>query len=291
MTANTIGILHPGDMGHAVGALLKANGRRVTCALAGRSARTRAFAQSAALEDLGTVERLVAEADVVLSILVPAAALEQAQEAAAAIRASGRSVVYADCNAISLETTRRIAEAIRDAGGRYVDAGIIGPPPRKPGVTRFYASGPHAQALAPLGDAGMEVRVLGAEIGQASLFKTCYASVTKGLSALVATQLAAARRAGLHEPLRAELEQSQPALWGWMNRVTPGMPPKAHRWIAEMEEHARTFRELGLPGGMMEGSAELYRFVAASAAAREDPSGARPSLDAIAAALAEALGE
>jgi 3-hydroxyisobutyrate dehydrogenase-like beta-hydroxyacid dehydrogenase len=287
-----IGILHPGEMGQAVGRVLKSGGLRVAVALEGRGPATRARAEAAGLEDLGTLERLSAECDLVLSILVPSAALDTGLCVAAILRKSGKTLTYADCNAVSLDTTRRIGEAIAAAGSRYVDAGIIGPPPVKPGTTRFYASGPDAAELAALNAHGLDVRVVGSEIGQGSLFKACYASLTKGLIALAAVQLAAAERAGLAEALRAELEASQSALWGWMGRSVPRMPPKAHRWVAEMEEHARTFEELGLPGGMMSGAAELYRFVA-EAVAKEPKTGtesAAPDLEAVAKLLAGKLG-
>jgi 3-hydroxyisobutyrate dehydrogenase-like beta-hydroxyacid dehydrogenase len=264
----------------------------VVVALEGRSAESRARAESAGLEDLQTLDRLIAECDLVLSILVPAAALDTALEAAAILRKTGRSLIYADCNAVSLDTTRRIGEAIAAAGSRYIDAGIVGPPPVKPGTTRFYASGADAAALAELNAHGLDVRVIGPEIGQASLFKTCYASLTKGLIALASVQLAAAERAGLAGPLRAELESSQAALWGWMGRSVPRMPPKAHRWIAEMDEHARSFEELGLPGGMMSGAAELYRFVAEAVAEDREAGAASPApdLEAVAKLLAGRLG-
>jgi 3-hydroxyisobutyrate dehydrogenase-like beta-hydroxyacid dehydrogenase len=287
-TVQTIGILHPGEMGQAVGRVLKGAGLRVVVALAGRGAESHARAESAGLEDLGTLEHLLAECDLVLSILVPSAALATGLQAATILRKTGRSLIYADCNAVSLDTTRRIGAAIAAAGSRYVDAGIVGPPPTKPGTTRFYASGAAAADLAALNAHGLDVRVAGPEIGQASLFKCCYASLTKGLIALATVQLAAAERAGLAAPLRAELESSQSALWGWMGRAVPRMPPKAQRWIAEMEEHARTFEELGLPGGMMSSAAELYRFVA-DAVAKEREAGsetALPDLEAVARLLA-----
>jgi 3-hydroxyisobutyrate dehydrogenase-like beta-hydroxyacid dehydrogenase len=300
MTPRTIGILHPGEMGSAVGRVLREHGLRVICALEERSARTRGLAAQAGLEDVGSLSRLAAQSDLVLSILVPAQALNQARafaDVARNTRRAGGPPVYADCNAISMEMMREIAAALAAAGCGCVDAGIIGPPPRKmepgkPGTTRVYASAPDELALGQftaLGQYGLDVRPAGRRIGQASLLKTCYASVTKGLSALAAIQLTAAEQAGLSETLRAELELSQPALWPWMNRVVPGMPPKAHRWIGEMEEHARSFRELGLPPEMMTGAAELYRLVAASPAGSEGVESDRLALEQMARLLAAHL--
>jgi hypothetical protein len=40
------------------------------------------------------------------------------------------------------------------------------------------------------------------------------------------------------------------------------MVPKAHRWVGEMEEIARTFEDCGLTPKTYLGAAEVYNFVA-----------------------------
>jgi len=94
-----------------------------------------------------------------LSILAPAEAKALAERIARAVRRTGVGLLYVDCNAIAPQTARHIAEIVEGAGARFVDAGIIGPPP-KPGAswTRFYASGRAAAALARLGQFGLDVR-------------------------------------------------------------------------------------------------------------------------------------
>ena len=158
------------------------------------------------------------------------------------------------------------------AGTRFVDASIIGPPPT-PGstTTRVYASGSHADELLALVPCGLDVRVIGDEVGQASGLKMCYASVTKGLTAIAAQQQVAATALGLSEPLIRELEVSQPQLLAWMNAMVPGMPPKANRWIGEMEEIAATFDAVGISPGMMLGAAQFYRDVKATQLVSEAP--------------------
>jgi hypothetical protein len=171
-----------------------------------------------------------------------------------------------------------------------VDASIIGPPPRKPGVTRFYASGPHAPAFAALGAHGLDVRVLDGPLGHASALKTCYASLTKGLHALGGTLFTYAHALGLQGPLADEFRLSQPALYAWLERSLPSVPPKAHRFVGEMEEHGRGFGAVGLPEGMMQGAADFFRFVAGTPPGQEQPeTRAERGLDDVAAELARAL--
>ena len=263
MRIETVAVLAPGDMGHAVAAVLKAKGLRVVTCLGGRSARTRALAAAAGVEDLADDVALVRAADALLAIVVPAQAGALAARIAAALRGAGTDLLYVDCNAIAPQTAGEVGRIVEAAGARFVDAGIIGPPPR-PGAagTRFYASGAAATELAQLRDHGLDVRVLGARAGDASAVKMCYAALTKGTTAIMTELALAAERLGVSEALRAELAASQPEMLERMERGVPAMVPKAHRWVGEMEEIARTFAAVGLTPLTFEGAAALYALVA-----------------------------
>ena len=272
MRIETVAVLAPGDMGHAVAARLKAGGLRVVTCLAGRSARTRALAAAAGVEDLGDDASLVRAADMLLSILVPAQAQALARRIAAALQATGTDLLYVDCNAIAPETARAVGRIVERAGARFVDAGIIGPPPRHGATdTRFYASGAAATDFAQLRDHGLEVRVIGARAGDASALKMCYAALTKGTTAIMTELLIAAERLGVSAPLRAELQASQPAMLQRMRHVVPAMVPKAHRWVGEMAEIAKTFAAAGLTPLTFEGAAALYALVADTTLGRVAP--------------------
>lgn len=288
MSDMCVGILSPGDMGHVVGARLAENGVRVVAALADRSPRTRALAEQSGIEDLGSVDRLVTEADLILSILVPAAAQAAADKVADAMERSGADLLYADCNAIAPHTTRAIGERIERAGGTFVDGSIIGPPPRRDGSTRIYISGPGLAPLLTLNEKGLTFVSLGDEIGQASAIKMCYAALTKGLSALSLELLIAARSLGVYDALRNEFETSQKPMLERMERGLPNVPPKAGRWIGEMEEIASTFESVGLTPKMLEGAAEMYRLVSEHELAGRNPEDETPApkLDEMIRALA-----
>jgi len=293
MATPTIGLLSPGDMGHAVGSVLHANGLTVLTSLQGRSERSRALAAKAGIEDAGTLQHLVRQVDILLCILVPASALAVARDVATAIRETGTSLLYVDCNAIAPQTVRTIGETIMATGAQFADVGIIGPPPTRlaPSGTKFYASGPGAAAFADLANDGLDVRVLGGEIGQASGLKMCYGAMTKGLQALGTELLVAARLMGLEDALRAEQRESMTEVLDWIERSVPTMPPKAHRWVGEMEEIATCFADLGMTPSILNGAADIYRFVADTPIGRETPENRDRDRDAagVVAALAEAL--
>ncbi|MCC9075330.1 DUF1932 domain-containing protein [Litorilinea aerophila] len=287
----TVAILSPGDMGHAVGRVLREHGLPVITCLQGRSPRTRNLAAQAGIAPVDSYEELVQQADLLLSILVPAQALTAARQVAEALQRTGADLLYVDCNAISPETVRRLGQEVEQAGARFVDASIIGPPPREPGATRFYASGPHADEFAVLQNFGLDVRVIGETVGHASALKMCYAALTKGLTALSTELLVAAQALGVWPALRQEFEASQPAMLQRMNRSLPGMPAKAYRWVGEMEEIAATFEQVGLTPRMLLGAADMYRLVEQTPLARLTPEDPQPTLEEMLQILSEHLSQ
>jgi len=272
----TVGILSPGDMGHSVGQVLGAHGLRVIACLQGRSERTRALAKRARIADVPTYQALVREADIILSILVPAQAKQAARAISQAISETDAEITFVDCNAIAPQTTCEIGDMITEAGGRFVDGSIIGGPPRGKKRTRFYASGVHASDFEALAQFGLDVIVLSEQIGQASAIKMCYAALTKGLKALCTELLTAAETLGVSQSLKQQFQLSQPALYEHMERGLPSMPMKSRRWVGEMEEIAQTFEQVGLTPKMFAGAADVYRFVGTSDLAARTPEDTDP---------------
>lgn len=268
----TVALMSPGDMGQAIGALLKRRGVRVITVLEGRSERTKELAGAAGIEDTGDDVALVENADILLSVLVPSEAETLAVRLAPAIERTGRALIYADCNAVAPDTSQRIGGVIEGAGARFVDAGIIGPPPRADSShTRFYASGRDAEALGVLNGFGLDVRVIGDQVGQASALKMCYAALNKGAIALMTGVSVMAERLDVADALDDELALSQEAVKRRMHQQVPGMVPKAHRWIGEMEEIAKTFATADLTPQVFQGIADIYRLVAAHPLASSSP--------------------
>jgi 3-hydroxyisobutyrate dehydrogenase-like beta-hydroxyacid dehydrogenase len=294
MAGGRVALLAPGEMGAAVGARLIAGGAMVTTCLAGRGPRSVALAAKAGLGVAPDLASLLAGAEVFLSIVPPGAALSLAEEVAAAARQAGAAPLFVDCNAVAPETARAVAAIVAGAGMGCVDAGIVGAPPHptEGAGPRFYASGPGAAAFAALSAHGLDIRVVGEEIGQASAVKCCYAALTKGFTALGTALLVAAERAGVAAPVAAEFTASQPEAYAWLLRQLPAMPPKAWRWVAEMEEIGAFLDSVGVPGATLRGAADLYRMVAGTPLGRETPETRDKARDgrAVAAALARMPG-
>ena len=221
MPLKTVAILSPGDMGHDVGRALSQHGLDVITCLKGRSDRTRSLSRRAGIRDVGSLDRMVSEADLILSILVPAEVADSAREVAAALQRTGCDTFFVDCNAVSPQTAGAIHEIITDAGGRFIDGSIIGEPPGRGIPPRLYVSGEHADVMAEIAGKEIDVRFIGDQVGQASAIKMCYAGLTKGTFALYFAVLTAAEAMGLSDELRSEFTFSQPEAHRRMERHLP----------------------------------------------------------------------
>ena len=155
----TVGVLHPGHMGASVIFNLVQCGHTVLWNAEGRSNASAQRARANGATDAGSLAALVARSDVIISVCPPDSALAVALAVASIspVAKSGEAPqaplagkTYVDANAIAPATAERIARVVADAGGTFVDGGIVGGPafPREPATggsvpapsTRLYLS-------------------------------------------------------------------------------------------------------------------------------------------------------
>ena len=281
-----VAVIAPGMMGAAVGKRLADNGLKVLTSLNGRSQETMARANAAGM--IATGDEEIAASDFILSILPPGDAVSLAERFVPALKASNAKPVYVDCNAINPVTVERVAAALAPTDCAFVDAGIIGSPPKPPaagenkiaGSPRFYASGPAAPRFATLREYGLDIRVLDGDMSAASALKMSYAGITKGTQAIGAAMMLAASRAGSADALFSELSSSQKEMFAWFKRGLALMPPKAYRWIAEMHEIAGFVGEDPSARELYEGAAHFYEHIAQDfAGSKKDVAALKTFLD------------
>jgi 3-hydroxyisobutyrate dehydrogenase-like beta-hydroxyacid dehydrogenase len=245
-----VGLLHPGEMGAAVGAVLRERGVTVLWASTGRSPATAARAERAELQDTGEVAELCRRSEILLSVCPPHAAVEVARGAA------GFTGLYVDANAISPGSARTIASLQT----RFVDGGVVGPPPERAGTTRLYLAGGEAERIAELfAGTKLDARVISGEPGSASALKAAYAGWTKGSGALLLTVRELARAEGVEDELLEEWRLSLPKLEERSASAARSASRKGWRWVGEMEEIARSMAAHDLPTGFHEAAAEVFR--------------------------------
>ena len=268
MSEAIVGLLHPGEMGAAIGRCLTTRGHTVLWASQGRGPATAERAAAAGLTDVGTVAELTGRAGIIFSVCPPHAALEVARSVA------GFSGLFVDANAIAPETTRSVA-AVLSAGGtgaagtgatRFADGGIIGPPPQ-PGAdpaagngTRLYLAGePAAEVAALFAGTPVGAQVVNGGIGAASAVKVAYAAWTKGSAALLLAARSLAHQERVEGTLLEEWALSQPELVRRLQHATRSAVAKGWRWEAEMTEIAAAMAAAGLPDGFHLAAADIFR--------------------------------
>jgi 3-hydroxyisobutyrate dehydrogenase-like beta-hydroxyacid dehydrogenase len=245
-----VGLLHPGEMGAAVGAVLRSQGHEVLWASEGRGKETAYRATEAGFEDAGSAAELARRSDIVLSICPPHAAVDVAGSV------SGFDGIYVDANAISPATSREIAARVT----RYVDGGIVGGPPRESGDTRLYLTGEDAPRIVELFEgSALDPIVLSGPVGTASAMKMVYAAWSKGSAALLLAVRETARAEGVEDALLEEWARSIPGLEERWERAARSAEKKGWRWVGEMEEIAATFAGAGQPDGFHKAAAEVFR--------------------------------
>ena len=258
MSFSTIGILGIGEMGGAIARTLSAHTRVVTT-LEGRSARTRANAEAAGVEDVGAMDEVVRQSGLVLSVLASDTAPAVAAEVAEAARRTGVRTLFGEFNAIAPSTVQAIADDAADAMD-VVDGGIVGGP-RSLGTASFYISGSRAEEVMALREYGINTILLGPTVGQASGAKLCHAGMTKGLSTLALDILLAAESLGVAETVLEQYGRSMAGVLQFVDRFVPGNPKRAYRRAEEMPEVAKMLDALGFDGAMHRGAYERMRWL------------------------------
>lgn len=164
-----------------------------------------------------------------------------------------------DGNSCAPGTKRAAAALVAAAGGVYVDVAIMAPVHPRLHEVPLLVSGDAAAAGADLlAGLGMHAGIAGERVGNASAIKMIRSVMIKGLEALTAECLLAARRAGVEEQVIASLETSDPDI-DWMARGIYNlerMMVHGSRRAAEMREVAATLRELSLPDRMAAATAQ-----------------------------------
>jgi 3-hydroxyisobutyrate dehydrogenase-like beta-hydroxyacid dehydrogenase len=255
-----IAVLHPGAMGSRVAGELVGAGHEVRWLATGRSAQTEERATREGLVSAATAEELLRGVDVVVSVCPPQGALEVATLVAKA----GFSGTYVDANPVSPGLLGDIAEVVGSGGATFVDAGIVGPPPRTDRRTSVYLSGPpdRVAAVAELCAAtAMTPRDLGPRVGAASAAKQAFALYNKGrlALALVAGELAAAH--GVGDVLAAESGRPGADALADLDELRSGLAETAWRWGPEFDEIASALAAAGLDPSVASSVAAVYRRV------------------------------
>ncbi|KAG2137884.1 6-phosphogluconate dehydrogenase C-terminal domain-like protein [Suillus bovinus] len=233
-----IAIISAGAMGSAIAKRLVQSGCTVYTNLDNRSPAAHQRALDAGMINL-PFETLLSKSNFILSIVPPGEAFAFAQKIQRGLAASQTLPrAFVDCNAVNPETVKRIGGLFSGTPVGFIDAGIVGTPPREGWDPTFYAcSEPGAQDVleefAALSQYGLK-----ADASSLKLCESCESfMMKKGSIGLFMTMMLTAHRSSpaTADALMKELSISQPALMSRLIQTVPEGIPKAYRFVAEME--------------------------------------------------------
>ena len=247
MSQTTIGVLYPGEMGSAFAKLLAKNGFRVLTTLEGRSLRTRRLCHDAGLSVLDSVGEVLECADIVVSFVPPAAALQVAGKVAVLVKSESRRLLYVDANSISPVTAVKISELLRREHVDFVDASIRGLASQLRQAGVLYLSGARAVDLSDHFGSIMRVKVVGDAPGQASALKMVLSCLPKGLIGLFSETMLFAREMGLLDEAMEICNEFYPGVMEVVKRMLPTYPQHAARRSEELQELEETMSLNGVP--------------------------------------------
>jgi 3-hydroxyisobutyrate dehydrogenase-like beta-hydroxyacid dehydrogenase len=271
-----IGIMSIGEMGFHWAKLLKAHGVEVLTYDKDRGEVSRRRGENAGVTSVASMTDLVSQTELIVSIVVPSAAIDVAKKVAAAVKAARRKdLTFLDANAISPMTAEEIGKNLEPAGVNFIDGCIIGSAARMGKGTIVYVSGREANRMQVLEKFNIPVKVLGASTNQASAFKVVYAGLTKGLQGLFCELFMGARRFGLVEEIRAQYDESFPGLLEKVSSSIVGLNIHAGRRAEEMDELKRTFDHFGMKSFMAPAAQKVLEAIAALPRREASASGAR----------------
>lgn len=264
--APVIGLLYPGEMGTALAELLLSQGCRVVTTLAGRSLRTQQFCEQAGLEVRDSLLEVVAEADVILSVVTPGAALEVAEQ----VFSTGipRPCTYIDANSISPMSMAKIERVFAGTAVDVVDVTIHGLASRLRQQGTLFASGARAEIVEALFGQTVRIKRLGSRPGQASLYKMLLGSMSKGIIALFLQTGLVARNAGLLGEFLTDLHRYYPDVLAFVERSLPTYPQHARRRSEEMRELEATLAHFQFHPGLAEEIQRIFLSLAESGFSR-----------------------
>jgi 3-hydroxyisobutyrate dehydrogenase-like beta-hydroxyacid dehydrogenase len=224
------------------------------------SEATQKRARKSNVELITTDLELCNQADYILSIAPQRDTQAIADRVIAAVTSSdfkkrSNPLYFLDLNAVSPRTAREAYEHFASSAPnvKVIDGGIIGGPPKPKGDGSWYCPGTVVSGPVRLHEAHpsgedlaktLNVRHINDTIGSASGLKMCYAAIHKGFTALATQSLTAAHNLGVMGELSDYLQDSP--MREPIKGMVPAMPPKAYRWVREMEEIAQTFEDDGM---------------------------------------------
>jgi 3-hydroxyisobutyrate dehydrogenase-like beta-hydroxyacid dehydrogenase len=224
-------------------------------------------AREAGVPTAACASEAVAGAELVVSAVTTAHSLAAAESVVPALQGNA---TFLDLNSVAPSVKQQTAHVVDAGGCRYIEAAVMAP--ILPGglATPMLLGGPHAEAFLPVGRAlGLSAaQFYSPTVGPASAAKLCRSVIIKGLEALLAESLLAARHYGVEAAVLASLNDLLPS-FDWPARARYMLSRSllhGRRRSEEMQYVAQTVAEAGIDPWMSEASIHRQAWAGAHAA-------------------------
>jgi 3-hydroxyisobutyrate dehydrogenase-like beta-hydroxyacid dehydrogenase len=262
MTASRIALVGFGEVGRTLATDLQRLG------IASLTAWDRLFPDPTSTPSLGltadqavvrasTLGGAVAGADLIIGAVTAGECLNAVREAA---RSIAPGAVWLDLNSVAPATKITASKIVADAGGRFVEAAVMSPIAPEGLRSPMLLSGPFAENVTPslhaLGFTG--ARFCSADYGVASATKMCRSVIIKGIEALLAESLLAARHYGVEGAVLSSLQDLLPGHdWPTLAKYMISRSLlHGRRRAEEMREAARTVEDARVSAWMSRATVE-----------------------------------
>ncbi len=259
--SSVVGILYCGDLGSAVARLLRRSGVRVVTTCADRSGRTRERAAECDIEILSSLDDVVRESDLVISLVLPTAAIDVARQFADRSHLCPESTVFVDANSTGLEVVSEIEQMLVGQNIDFVDATIHGGAARLEQIGVMYVSGRTANKVETIFRNILQVRWLGDQIGMATRMKLLLAGFSKSLNALFLEIVGLSHNAGMMEQFLEGCRHFYPGVMTAIERMLPTYPQHAARRVGELQYIQSLADTCQARHGMIDAAAELLQML------------------------------
>ena len=194
----TVAIIAQGGMGAACAGRLSDNGVRVVTSLEGRSEASAKRARAAGMTAVSDTE-IAACRFRALDRAAERSAAAGTTACAGAHRRQSQAGLCRLQRGLTRHGSGALPKRSRPPGAPFVDAGIIGGPPRPGygGPIFYYSGAATAGDVERLNEYGLVFRQVDGPAGAASALKMSYGGITKGLTAVGSAMMLAAGRAGV----------------------------------------------------------------------------------------------
>lgn len=219
------------------------------------SAVIRQRARDAGVHFAVSLEDAMKGSQIIFSAVTAAEALNVAENVA---RHLAPGQFFLDMNSVSPHTKREAMALTEQAGGNYIDVAVMAPYPPARMKTPLLLGGTQVCAISEwLNENGFNSTVHSTAVGEASAIKMCRSVMIKGLEALTAECLSAARQYGVGKEVLASLHASFPSL-GWEAQLPHYLISRiaehGKRRAEEMREVVKTLEDVGVAPNMSSGT-------------------------------------